>query len=173
MRVTTALRCLCRQEIISAFNRQGIITQDILLNQPEVWVFTHDSDRVGQKVLVEPYISNFEKFNTNTGTTFDDGQGGQASWDDLMQALSHFSYHATGGQCVLCDLQGGMTDEGMVLTDPVILSRTREYGCTDLGVEGISTFFARHRCTCFCEQHWQLPRQRRAYFPASIGTTFM
>ena len=25
-----------------------------------------------------------------------------------LQALSHFSYHATGGKFVLCDLQGGV-----------------------------------------------------------------
>ena len=24
-----------------------------------------------------------------------------------MDALSHFSYHYTGGECILCDLQGG------------------------------------------------------------------
>jgi hypothetical protein len=29
-----------------------------------------------------------------------------------MQALSHFSYHKTGGQLVLCDLQGGMMSRG-------------------------------------------------------------
>lgn len=73
------------------------------------------------------------------------------------QALSHFSYHATGGSYVLCDLQGGVMEggKGVILTDPVILSRDREFGVTDLGAEGISTFFARHRCTKFCREHWQ------------------
>lgn len=35
-----------------------------------------------------------------------------------MQALSHFSYHKTGGQLVLCDLQGGVLSRGrgVVLT---------------------------------------------------------
>lgn len=76
---------------------------------------------------------------------------------------------------MLCDLQGGMTDEGMTLTDPVILSRsgTRAYGATDLSLDGISTFFARHRCTKFCQSHWQQPRHQAIYFPAARGTTFM
>jgi hypothetical protein len=30
----------------------------------------------------------------------------------VMQALSHFSYHKSGGQLVLCDLQGGMLSRG-------------------------------------------------------------
>jgi hypothetical protein len=33
-----------------------------------------------------------------------------------MQALSHYSYHKSGGQLVLCDLQGGLTSQGAVLT---------------------------------------------------------
>ena len=56
-----------------------------------------------------------------------------------MQALSHFSFQITGGQHLLCDLQGGVSDcDGAVLTDPVILSMDRCYGVTDLGPEGIS-----------------------------------
>jgi hypothetical protein len=35
-----------------------------------------------------------------------------------MQALSHYSYHKSGGQMVLCDLQGGILSSGrdVVLT---------------------------------------------------------
>lgn len=31
---------------------------------------------------------------------------GTLPWHDVMQALSHFSYHVSGGSLVLCDLQG-------------------------------------------------------------------
>lgn len=47
-----------------------------------------------------------------------------------MQALSHFSYHITGGSYVLCDLQGGIYQHQVILSDPVMLSRFREYGVT-------------------------------------------
>lgn len=67
-----------------------------------------------------------------------------------MQALSHFSYHITGGNFVLCDLQGGIYQHEIVLSDPIILSRTREYGVTDLGPEGISSLFSQHYCNGFC-----------------------
>lgn len=38
-----------------------------------------------------------------------------------MQSLSHFGYHVTGGNYVLCDLQGGVYHREVVLSDPVIL----------------------------------------------------
>jgi hypothetical protein len=51
----------------------------------------------------------------------------ETPWPRVMQALSHFSYHQSGGQHVLCDLQGGVYRDGIVLTDPAVLSRTKEY----------------------------------------------
>jgi hypothetical protein len=50
----------------------------------------------------------------------------ETPWPRVMQALSHFSYHQSGGQHVLCDLQGGVYRDGIVLTDPAVLSRTKE-----------------------------------------------
>jgi len=40
-------------------------------------------------------------------------------WDKVMQALSHFTYHISGGEFVLCDLQGGLSSDGAIITDPV------------------------------------------------------
>lgn len=93
----------------------------------------------------------------------------------VMQALSHYSYHKNAGQFLLCDLQGGILSKGRgaVLTDPVIISRDRSYGVTDLGPEGMSTFFSRHVCNGFCMRHWQKPRDRAAYFHASTGTSML
>jgi hypothetical protein len=157
------------QIIIDAFNAEGVIRQTIFLNHPGVWRFTGGS-RQGQKHLVEPYIDNFQKFNSNTGMVF-----GNSGWDKVMQALSHFSYHKMGGQMVLCDLQGGILNtnryKGAVLTDPVILSRTRSYGVTDLGPDGISTFFARHTCNEYCRDHWAKPRHAAVCFAAQAGTS--
>lgn len=95
---------------------------------------------------------------------------------NCTQALSHFSYHATGGHYVLCDIQGGVLpspSNGVVLTDPVILSHDREFGLADLGTNGISTFFARHKCSRFCKGHWLSPDKKLISFPASVGTTMM
>jgi hypothetical protein len=40
------------------------------------------------------------------------GTAAAAAVVQAMQALSHFSYHKTGGQLVLCDLQGGIMSRG-------------------------------------------------------------
>ncbi|CAE8626600.1 unnamed protein product [Polarella glacialis] len=81
-------------EIIDAFNLRGIAEMKIRINRPGVWTKTSD----GQKVLVEPLIEQFQKFNSNTGYA--------NSSFKLLQALSHFSYDYSGGKYLLCDLQG-------------------------------------------------------------------
>ena len=89
----------------------------------------------------------------------------------VIQAVSHFSYHTSGGQFVLCDLQGGIYHDGAVLTDPVILSRKKLYGPTDLGPTGISSFFSRHVCNEFCRSHWSKPKDQLPYHAAQqVGT---
>lgn len=92
-----------------------------------------------------------------------------------MQALSHYSYHKNAGKFLSCDLQGGilLNGRGVILTDPVIISRDRSYGVTDLGPEGMSTFFARHVCNSFCRPEWQKPRDKAAYFNAYAGTSML
>ena len=36
-----------------------------------------------------------------------------------MQALSHYSYHFSDGERLVCDLQGGYYDDYYILTDPI------------------------------------------------------
>lgn len=118
--------------------------------------------------MCEPFIQNYEKFNSNSGWV-DYSEG----WGEVMQALSHFSYHVSGGFYVLCDLQGGIYQHEVVLSDPVILSRRREYGVTDLGPDGISSFFSNHDCNEFCRPHWTLPANPVRYFRPVMGTTMI
>lgn len=88
-----------------------------------------------------------------------------------MQALSHYSYHKTGGQFVLCDIQGGVSAHGAVLSDPAILSRTMTYGDTDWGPDGISQFFALHQCNHYCNPAWMKPSETQSYVYAVESTT--
>ncbi|KAF9171151.1 hypothetical protein BGX20_008052, partial [Mortierella sp. AD010] len=123
-------------EIANKYNDLELIDKRIIINQPEIWRFKF-GDR--QLNLVEPMIDNFEKFNSNTGWKQD-----RTAWGQVMQSLAHFSFHCTGGQFTLCDLQGGVYSDGVVLTDPVVMSRNQRFGPTDLGGEGIDSFFSRH-----------------------------
>ncbi len=153
--------------IIEQFNCARFLKQTIRINQPEVWTFV-DGCQCGQKVLIEPFIDGYQKFNSNSGWADD-----TAPWPRVMQALSHFSYHASGGQFVLCDLQGGVYSNEVILSDPVILSRSKDYGVTDLGPEGISNFFARHTCNEFCKAAWSKPSNPYAFYAARMSTSMI
>ncbi|CZT48650.1 related to protein kinase [Rhynchosporium secalis] len=141
----------CIQKVIDNFSDSGVLGNErrIDLNTPEVW--TYDLTHV--KVFIEPFIGNYRKFISNRGWT---PMAGNAS-GDVMQALSHFSYHVSYGQLLLCDLQGGVYQNGFILSDPVIMSPTQNYGPLDLGIDGINSFFSRHRCGFFCDKQWTMP----------------
>lgn len=139
----------------------------IKINIPGIWesvAYPH------AKCLVEPYIQNFKKFNSNTGASDPEFK--------VAQALSHFSYHITGEECVLCDLQGGASfgfDERQrvyTLSDVVVLSKSRSYGATDLGEDGINNFFHHHRCNEFCNSTWRVPAFTRNMYVPVMTTTF-
>ncbi|KAJ8605809.1 hypothetical protein CTAYLR_000553 [Chrysophaeum taylorii] len=142
-------------KIAAMFDRKKI-----RVNKPSVW-----RCESGQRELVEPWIHNYEKFNSNTGWN----STVTSSWHLKMQALSHFSFHASGGELLLCDLQGGIYKHGVVLTDPVVMSRSRSFGLTDLGPDGIRAFFDHHVCNCYC-RHWLKPKRRIAATPPEQRT---
>lgn len=154
-------------EIVNRFNQLDIVDKQVRVNIPQVCVCML-GPWAGQLLLVEPFIQNYQKFNSNTGWCDD-----HAAWSQVMQALSHFSYHVTGGNYVLCDLQGGVYQQEIVLSDPVILSRNREYGVTDLGPDGISTFFYEHYCNDYCRPTWTSPANSQPYYKPVPGTTMV
>ena len=134
----------------------------IKVNVPQVW--TQSSGRLeGQKMLREPYINNFKKFNSNSGAA--------DSTAAVAQALSHYSYHASDGNELLCDLQGGKVGESYVLSDVVVMSKSKKYGNTDLGVTGIENWLNCHRCTQFCSSEWKNWSGARRLFEPVFSTT--
>jgi hypothetical protein len=149
------------RDIISSWNQAGFSQAFIRLNIPEHWTIQ------GRECLVEPFIDNWIKVNSNTGWTTDE----DTDEIDLLQALSHYSYHVSSGQFVLCDLQGGIFRNGIILTDPVILSRNHRFGVTDLGPAGISSFFYHHECNQYCHDEWTQPRDQRPHYNLSKHTT--
>ncbi|KAK0741620.1 kinase-like domain-containing protein [Apiosordaria backusii] len=157
-------------EIVNRFNQLGIVDKAVKVNVPAVWRFEDDCDGdwAGTAHLIEPFVQNYQKFNSNSGWN-----DVSRPWALAMQALSHFSYHISGGNYVLCDLQGGIYQQEVVLTDPVILSRTREYGVTDLGPKGISSFFSQHECNQYCRSNWTAPANPVQHFVPVPGTSMM
>ena len=79
---------------------------------------------------------------------------------DVPQAFTHFTFQDSGGQMLVCDLQGvferKMTPPTFLLTDPVIHfasrhgGRAHKYGRTDRGMAGMRDFFRTHECNALC-----------------------
>ena len=88
-----------------------------------------------------------------------------------MPAFSHYTYHASGGKELVCDLQGVKRSNRYVLTDPVICSLREDYGLTDMGEAGIQAFFANHKCTEIC-QNWRKHSNPKKTISTVQGTTF-
>lgn len=151
--------------LITKWNAKHFIDRMVQVNLPEVWTFV-SGQWDGRKVLQEPFISNYQKFNSNTGWADD-----SIPWSRVMQALSHFTFHTSNGETLLCDLQGGVYSNGVVLTDPVVMSKTCRYGPTDLGPRGISSFFSSHVCNEYCRGDWRRPRDQTRYHTRTAGTT--
>lgn len=51
--------------IITEWNKETFITPLIRLNQPAIWVGQPGCSIEGQRMLVEPLIQNYTKFNSN------------------------------------------------------------------------------------------------------------
>ena len=81
-------------KIVQRFEESGIAPVAILLNKPTLWEGGGSGDEwTGTRHLVEPFIENYQKFNSNTGWVTKKDLG---ALGDALQALSHFSYHDSG-----------------------------------------------------------------------------
>lgn len=82
--------------------------------------------------------------------------------NEVAQSFSHFSYHMSRKNMLICDLQGvfDKTKNTFCFTDPVIHSNNpreqyqinrQRYGRTDMGQKGIDSFMKSHKCNRLCE----------------------
>ena len=115
-------------------------------------------------ISVEPFLEGeYIKYNTNNG--FVRRRSGAESVSEAMsvetpQALSHYSFHNSGGEEMLVDLQGVEVEEEALgrtaarrvfrFTDPQVHSRCLKYGHGDRGQRGFDDFFRSHKCGRLC-----------------------
>jgi len=110
--------------------------------------------RKGEIIALEQLINGeWEKFNSNSGWS-----SGKSS---LPDAFSHWTWVHTGGEMLVCDLQGhrgrpggpkfGSEEYYYLFTDPALLSNDKRFGPTDLGEAGMKQWFAGHTCNSMCE----------------------
>ncbi len=102
----------------------------------------------GEPIVVEYYLyGEYTKWISNNGWI----NHGKIGGNDLLLAFAHWTWVKSGGQHLVCDLQGVKGDpDGYHLTDPVIHSPKQEYGTTDLGKRGVDLFFKTHVCNSEC-----------------------
>jgi len=102
-----------------------------------------DGSRGERVYALEAVIEgSYRKFNNNSGMLVEDVHR------QTPQALSHFAWERSGGRVMLADVQG----VGDLLTDPVIHTASgKGFGKTNLGVRGMSRFFASHLHTPLLE----------------------
>lgn len=136
----------------------------IVINLPRIVCCDGDAESHlrGRPALMEPVISGFTKFNSNSGWSLDS----KRTYNKVLQALSHFSYIWSKGAMVLCNLQGGVDEKEkkIFLTDPTLLTKDgKVFGCTDVGASGITTFFRWHQCTSICS-HMKTPNPKKIFF---------
>lgn len=90
----------------------------------------------------EPYIEGkYVKYSNNWGFV--------SSHDrNTPHAFSHFTHHISGGKYIVVDVQG----VGDKYTDPQVHSFDgKGFGKGNCGSEGISKFFATHKCNVLCK----------------------
>lgn len=97
----------------------------------------------------EEYIDGqYIKFNNNNGTVT------RESGHDIVQAFSHWTFHRTNGDLLVCDCQGAFDEAKEIyrLTDPAIHchSNAQRFGGTNLSTLGMIKFFKNHRCGQMC-----------------------
>lgn len=128
----------------------------------------------GVRYMVEPIIKPYYKYTNNAGWIRSDA----CTSIQMLEAFCHYTYHMSGGNLIVCDLQGvfkmnhhAFLKSRYILTDPAICSRTGQYGPTDMGGKGIESFIANHVCNKFCRKYgggkWQRPRNPTDWFSNS------
>lgn len=90
----------------------------------------------------------FLKYNSNNGYVCDDS----VQHHEAVQAFTHFSFMASGGNLLVADLQGVALENETLLTDPQVLSQRSEFGPGDLGPAGMKACLSAHRCGPTCRR---------------------
>ena len=139
------------QGFAKGFNDHAKTTRPIQFTDVEILKVTERSNpytrpKLNEYVTCEDYIpGQYKKWISNYGYISDESKS--------LPAFAHWSWIHTEGDIMIADLQGVRNDNSYILTDPVLLSATAdggEYGCTDMGIEGMAVFFLNHKCNEFC-----------------------
>ena len=148
VKIQEAAQALARE--FNQFNR----SRSIFTNQPAPYTISFAN--INKGVVTSGQFMNeyiiYEDFLDGEYKKWVGNNGFISSENNLLPAFAHWSWVQTGGERMVADLQGVCRPDlnSYLLTDPVILSVGQQYGCTDLGIEGMAMFFLKHTCNQYC-----------------------
>lgn len=91
--------------------------------------------------LIEPFVYGHRDFNSDAGWARDSPK----FYNQIVQALSHYSYGYSDGTFLMCNLKAGVDSERRILTicNPSFMSRGEGgvFGPLDTGSRGMELFF--------------------------------
>eukprot|EP01084_Bolivina_argentea_P044238 81435_1 len=154
-------------EFIKAWNKLGLTNKQYVMYEPTIFPMTNNYADIAdteekekmindeEYVMVERYLEGkYEKWNSNSGWFLNKQMS--------IQAFCHWTYHYSKGKLLMCDAQGVRGQEAYYITDPAIISEiSGQYGCTDMGKEGMQQWFAYHQCNEFCGKNWLKPANKK------------
>lgn len=101
-------------------------------------------------IMLEPFLEgDYQKWNSNSG---------YVHWPQLaIHAFSHWTFEESGGKQLVCDLQGVLTDDEYIITDPCVMSLDAgTFGMTDCGKYYMEEWMRDHKCNDFCNKEWRI-----------------
>lgn len=130
-------------QLAKRWNALKISHKPIRFNPVHVVQLQREPPQVG---LLEPFLEGaYVKHNDNAGGVYMPVEGRER---ETPQAFSHFTFVATKGRGLVCDIQG----VGDLFTDPQIHTDPRDEFPVpgNRGLEGMRDFFMTHRCNPLC-----------------------
>jgi len=114
----------------------------------------------GELYFGEPFQDGkFVKWNDNTGQVNLSKEGVRQLMNNVVGTFSHFTYHASGENLMVVDIQGWDNNCQITFTDPQIHTRqvahsgcqlAKKFSVGNLGRAGMCRFFSTHECTTNC-----------------------
>lgn len=90
----------------------------------------------------------------------------------ILGAFSHWTFDFSGGSYMVLDMQGAEYRDGIIISDPAVISIDQSFGMTDQGAAAILGFFSHHKCNHFCSPLWRKPITGDVNVDCTKGTKF-
>ncbi|XP_041361100.1 alpha-protein kinase vwkA-like [Gigantopelta aegis] len=141
-------KCQTVRQLAMEFNKRKIASTKIRSLVPRM----AEMDKVDTKTRIERKLRKGEMvlIDEERLNSLSDCQ------NNITDTFMHFTYHASGGQLVVCDFKGANSENQLTLADTAVHSADERYGDLDNGPDGMRAVFQNHTCNEMCNG-WSKP----------------